>query len=109
MEIFRGFAEEYGVQSPEEAVLNSRARTSLDKPHVMRNRELIEGVGWLWRAFGVGITPGTKEQEERSELGLIILNLFNRFGIADVDYEGKGREIRHWYRERETLSGLSNL
>ena len=65
MKVLNWFAQRYGVQSPEEAVRNPRARESWGNASVMTNRSTLDMMNSFWRDFGVGAEPGTEDQKER--------------------------------------------
>jgi hypothetical protein len=107
MEVLNGFAQRYGVQSPEEAVNNPRARESWGNASVMTNWSTLDMMGSFWRDFGVGAEPGTEDQKERYELGRTILRVFDRYGIAQVGYEEHQGErlpvkVENWDREKSS-------
>ncbi|MEK6899953.1 MAG: hypothetical protein AABX05_02400 [Nanoarchaeota archaeon] len=115
MEILNGFAQRYGVQSPEEAAKNPRARKYWGNAHVMKNWSTLDMMASFWKDFGVGAEPGTEDHREQYELRITILLVFDRYGIAQVGYEEHQGErlpvkVDYWNLEksRKTLVDVLN-
>ncbi len=87
MQVLNSFAQRYGVQSPEDAVKNPRARESWGNASVLSNWSLLDMMGSFWRDFGVGAEPKTLDQQERFELERTVLRVYDRYGIAQIGYE----------------------
>jgi len=107
MKILNGFAQRYGVQSPEEATRNPRARESWGNASAMSNFSTLDMMGSFWRDFVVGADPKTEDGQERYELGRLILGVYDRHGIASVGYEAiEGQQVpvklEDWDREKSS-------
>ncbi len=90
IKILDGFAERYNVQPPLTTLRNPRSRKGTAKPQEFTNQEMIQMIASFWQDFGVGhVYPGRSldlDAAERVRLGRILLNLFERYALADVEY-----------------------
>jgi hypothetical protein len=98
IKILNGFAERYNVQPPLVTLRNPRSRRALAKPQEFTNQELIQMINSFWQDFCVGrVYPGMKfdlDASERIRLGRIILNLLDRYALADIVYANhKGERV----------------
>lgn len=113
MEVLNGFSQRYGVQSPEDTVKNPRGRGSLAEASVMNNQRMLGRKWTLWRDFNIGADPATEDYEEIMKLNRIILSIFGRYNIAQINYkEYQGEKIpvklEEWNEDqsRKTLAEI---
>ena len=112
MKILNGFAQRYGVQSPEDAVKNPRARESWGNASVMSNWSTLDMMSSFWRDFGVGADTKTEDSHEIDELGRLILGVYDRHGIARVNYEkhqGKKVPVKLEWNSEKSRKTLTNI
>jgi hypothetical protein len=90
IKILNGFAERYKVQPPLITVGRPRSQKASAKPQEYTNEEMIQMINSFWQDFCVGrVYPGKQfdlDAVERIRLGRIILNIFDRYALADVIY-----------------------
>jgi hypothetical protein len=90
LKILNGFAERYNVQPALAALRNPRSRKGSAKPQEFTNQEMVQMINSFWQDFCVGrVYPGRKfdlDASERIRLGRIILNILDRYALADIVY-----------------------
>jgi hypothetical protein len=90
LKILGGFAERYRVQPPLATLRTPRSHKGSAKPQEFTNQEMIQMINSFWQDFCVGrVYPGKQfdlDAAERIRLGRIILNIFDRYALADVEH-----------------------
>jgi hypothetical protein len=90
VKILSGFAERYKVQPPLVTLRSPRSRRASARPQEFTNQEMIQMINSFWQDFYVGrVYPGRQfdlDAVERIRLGRIILNIFDRYALADIVY-----------------------
>jgi hypothetical protein len=90
VKILDGFAQRYRVQPPLATLRTPRSHKGSAKPQEFTNQEMIQMINSFWQDFCVGrVYPGKQfglDAVERIRLGRIILNIFDRYALADVEY-----------------------
>ncbi len=94
--ILNGFAERYHVQPPLQALRAPRSKRWSARPQEFINDEMVQMVNSFGRDFCIGrVYPGNKpdlDAADRLRLGRILLNLLDRYALADVVYMNKHGE-----------------
>jgi len=117
LEILNGFAERYNVQPPLVALKNPRSRRSLAKPQEFTNEELVQMINSFGRDFGVGRVYEGRQDDldaaERRRLGRILLELLDRYALADVVYRNKDGirvpvRVKKWLSEQNRFKRLAD-
>jgi hypothetical protein len=92
--ILNRFAQEYGVQSPEEAIKNPRTGKIFNAPGVMSASSMFNSIKLFWRVFNIGRDLGTKDGQDAYDLESQTLMLFDTSGILRLSGRGtKGEQI----------------
>ena len=116
MRILDGFAERYAVQPPLQALRKPRTKGTVIEAQPFTNEEMVHMVNSFGRDFGIGrIYAGRNydlDAAERKQLGSIVLNLLDRYALADIDYVNEKGEkvpakIKRWLLEENRYKNLS--
>ncbi|MGQ9575535.1 MAG: hypothetical protein ACUVUC_09465 [Thermoguttaceae bacterium] len=116
IEILNGFAQRHGVQPPLKTLSNPRSRRALARPQEFTNEELVQMINSFGQDFGIGrVYPGNKydlDAAERVRLGRIILEILDRYALADIVYRNvKGERvpirIKRWVFDANRRKKLS--
>lgn len=95
--ILDGFAERHGVQPPLATLQTPRSKKGLAKPQEFGVEEMIHMVNSFGQDFKLGLVyPGRKldlDAAERRDLGRILMNVLDRYALADLVYANE-RGIR---------------
>ena len=91
-EILDDFAKRYEVQLPEDAAANHRAPEEWGNARTYTLTSLLGCLSSFWRDFGIAGDPKTFDGQRHTELGRLILQLYERHGIVQLaygEYQGK--------------------
>jgi hypothetical protein len=90
IQILNDFAERYKVLPPLPTLRNPRSRRALARPQHFTNQEMVQMINSFWQDYCVGrVYPGKQcdlDAMERIRLGRIILNVLDRYALADIEY-----------------------
>jgi hypothetical protein len=116
LEILGGFAERYNVRPPLVALRSPRSKRWSAKPQEFTNEELVYMINSFGRDFNVGhVDRGGNydlDAAERRRLGRIILELLDRYALADIVYRDDGEErvpvrVKKWVLAESRYKRLS--
>ena len=111
MNVLNGFATRHRIQKPEDAVINPRTNYVWAKPRPFNSNEtILEMTDSFWKDFGVGMNTESDDGLARYALGRTILRVFDRYGVANVEYinETTPIKLKNWnvVKARKTLDEL---
>jgi len=116
IEILGGFAERYNVPPPLVAVRSPRSKRASAQPLEFTNEEMVYMINSFGRDFNVGhVDRGGNydlDAAERRRLGRLILEILDRYALADVVYRSEGDQrvavrVKRWLLEENRCKHLS--